>query len=217
MKMNKKSFPSTLRTGIRSIPLSPMQSHVLLDIYIRPPPPQQSNSHLLLSLSHHQTTMASDAKADEQSQRHMEHAIHDTISKLTRQLTALCKSTARSGQEEEEESRIITLAGSNKGAWMKGNLEEMMDTHGALYDEEREMSAYTNSNYQAVNNSILLRGCCTADDPGVHIVISGYADEHGDGHQESDGKNKKEEELEEKEEGSKGKEATYVENRPQLK
>ncbi|XP_073101931.1 uncharacterized protein [Elaeis guineensis] len=149
--------------------------------------------------------MVSNTKADEQSQRHMEHEIRDMISKLTRQLTALGKSSARSGQgddhqEADDGMRIITLAGANKGARMEANLEEMMDTHGALYAQERQMSAYTNSNYQAVNNSILLDGSCTADDPGVHIVISRYADEDGDGHQESHGKKKKEEERKKKDE-----------------
>ncbi|KAG1362432.1 101 kDa malaria antigen [Cocos nucifera] len=123
--------------------------------------------------------MVSNAKADEQSQRHKEHEIRDMISKLTRQLTALGKSSALSGRGEDEEAddgvRIITPAGGIEGARMEANSEEMVDTHVALYAEEREMSAYTNSNYQAINNSILLGGSCTADDPGVHVVMSGYA------------------------------------------
>ncbi|KAG1354735.1 101 kDa malaria antigen [Cocos nucifera] len=143
----------------------------------------------------------------------MEHEIRDMISKLTHQLTALGGSTAWPGQENEEGDhgvRIITLAGDNKGATMKANLEEMMDTHGALHDDERAMSAYTNSNYQAVNNSILLGGSCNAEDPGVHIVISDHVDDHGDSDQESHEKKEKEKKEKEKE-GSKGETHSKVE------
>ncbi|XP_010919005.1 uncharacterized protein [Elaeis guineensis] len=167
--------------------------------------------------------MVTNANADEQSQRRMEREIRDMISKLTHQLTALGRSTARPGQENEEADhgvRIITLAGDNKGATMKANLEEMMDTHGALHDDETAMSAYTNSNYQAVNNSILLGGSFKAEDPGVHIVISDYVDEHEDSDQESHEKNKekkeKKKEKKEKKEKEKEKEGTKGERHSEV-
>lgn len=39
------------------------------------------------------------------------------------------------------------------------------------------VSAYTNSNYQALNNSVLVAGSCAVKDPGVHVVIVEHVDE----------------------------------------
>ncbi|PKA54191.1 hypothetical protein AXF42_Ash000024 [Apostasia shenzhenica] len=53
---------------------------------------------------------------------------------------------------------------------------EATETNGVLVGDEKAMRAYTNSNYQAVNNAIMLGGSCTADDPGVHVVLSDFED-----------------------------------------
>lgn len=71
--------------------------------------------------------------------------------------------------------RIVTLSGTNKGATMAG--EEEAPT--ALVGD----GAVANSNYQAVNNSVLLDGKCAAEDPGVHLVIVEHADDGAAGHE----------------------------------
>uniref|UniRef100_A0ACD5YZK9 Uncharacterized protein n=1 Tax=Avena sativa TaxID=4498 RepID=A0ACD5YZK9_AVESA len=94
--------------------------------------------------------------------------------------------TALSG--DGKTNTIITLAGENNGAAMEaadaedlvvveaggGDHDEEDDEAGE--DEEVEVSAYTNSNYQAVNNSVLVAGSCAVRDPGVHVVIVEHVD-----------------------------------------
>ncbi|ONK78430.1 uncharacterized protein A4U43_C02F18680 [Asparagus officinalis] len=65
-------------------------------------------------------------------------------------------------------------------------------------EDEGKVSAYTNSNFQAVNNSIMMDGECTAEDPGVHIEIVDCMDieeedEDGDEKDRMKSKGKKEE------------------------
>jgi hypothetical protein len=90
---------------------------------------------------------------------------------------------------------IITLAGENSGATMDaaagGDVEDLVVVGDADADEEEKdgqleeggeeqdvvISAYTNSNYQAVNNSVLVSGSCAVNDPGVHVVVVEHVDE----------------------------------------
>ncbi|KAL6650204.1 hypothetical protein ACP70R_009129 [Stipagrostis hirtigluma subsp. patula] len=83
---------------------------------------------------------------------------------------------------------IITLAGENSGATMEaaGDVEDLVvvgnaDAEEHEDDDDREeeevVSAYTNSNYQAVNNSVLVAGSCTVNDPGVHVVVVEHVDD----------------------------------------
>uniref|UniRef100_M8CNJ2 L-gulonolactone oxidase n=1 Tax=Aegilops tauschii TaxID=37682 RepID=M8CNJ2_AEGTA len=44
-------------------------------------------------------------------------------------------------------------------------------------DEEVQVAAYTNNNYQAVNNSMLVTGSYAVRDPGVHVVIVEHVDD----------------------------------------
>ncbi|THU73544.1 hypothetical protein C4D60_Mb04t23980 [Musa balbisiana] len=152
--------------------------------------------------------------SEEQRQRRVQQEIRDMISTLTDRLTALGRSVPRSeakGQEAGDANPglgVITLAGDNKGASMKADMEELGDAHGGLYSDDGGMCTYTNSNYQAVNNSILLGGSCAAKDPGVHVVISEYVEEDDDDadddddeeerHRKKEKKKKKKEEKEKK-------------------
>lgn len=134
------------------------------------------------------------------------------ISTLTDRLTALGRSVPRSDAKGQEAGDaypglgVITMAGDNKGASMKADMEELGDAHGGLYSDDGGMCTYTNSNYQAVNNSILLGGSCAAKDPGVHVVISEYVEEDDDDddddeeerHRKKEKKKKKKEEKEKK-------------------
>jgi hypothetical protein len=96
--------------------------------------------------------------------------------------------TALSGDEASGKTNtIITLAGENNGAAMEAaDAEDLVVVEAAGggdhdgdddgEDEEVEVSAYTNSNYQAVNNSVLVAGSCAVRDPGVHVVIVEHVD-----------------------------------------
>ncbi|KAG2564636.1 hypothetical protein PVAP13_7NG088825 [Panicum virgatum] len=66
---------------------------------------------------------------------------------------------------------VITLAGENSGATMEA--EDLV----VVGNEDVVISAYTNSNYQAVNNSVLVSGSCAVNDPGVHVVVVEHVDE----------------------------------------
>ncbi|KAJ1269794.1 hypothetical protein BS78_06G004700 [Paspalum vaginatum] len=83
---------------------------------------------------------------------------------------------------------IITLAGENSGASMDaagdaedlvvvGNADAEEDGGQEEGEEDVVISAYTNSNYQAVNNSVLVAGSCAVNDPGVHVVVVEHVDE----------------------------------------
>jgi hypothetical protein len=168
--------------------------------------------------------MASSDTKYQQSERR----IHDMMSKLMDRLVSLGQGTSEHGNnhnthhDADQGVRIITLAGENNGATMKAvSLDELDDTQGMIYNDENLMTAYTNSNYQTVNNSIMLEGSCSAEDPGVHIVISDNLDDDSSSDdsdtnsdtdsEESDkedkkGKKGKKKESKKKKEGKKNKE-----------
>ncbi|CAL9076328.1 unnamed protein product [Musa acuminata var. zebrina] len=158
--------------------------------------------------------------SEEPRQRRVQQEIRDMISTLTDRLTALGRSVPRSDAKGQEAGDaypglgVITMAGDNKGASMKADMEELGDAHGGLYSDDGGMCTYTNSNYQAVNNSILLGGSCAAKDPGVHVVISEYVEEDDDEDDDDDdddeeerhrNKEKKKKKKEEKEKKKKEK------------
>ena len=102
--------------------------------------------------------------------------------------------TALTGSENA--TTIITLAGENSGANLEaaasaGDVEDLVVVGSAdaeEHDEEEEgeenvvITAYANSNYQAVNNSVLV-----ANDPGVHVVVVEHVDEIRDYDEDIDG------------------------------
>ncbi|RWW41699.1 hypothetical protein BHE74_00052820 [Ensete ventricosum] len=141
--------------------------------------------------------MVAGSSEEQQQQRRVQQEIRDMISTLTDRLAALKRSVPRSdakGQaagDADPGLGVITLAGDNKGASMKLDIEELGDSHGGLYSDDGGMCTYTNSNYQAVNNSILLGGSCAAKDPGVHVVISEYKEEKKTKKEEKEKKKKK--------------------------
>ncbi|RZR71698.1 hypothetical protein BHM03_00006478 [Ensete ventricosum] len=120
----------------------------------------------------------------------------------------LGRSTARSDAKSQEAGdaadpglRVITLAGDNKGASMKADMEDLMDTDGGVYDDDSGMCTHANSNFQAVNNSILLGGSCSAEDPGVHLLISECSEEEEEEEDAEDDNDDDEHEKRGKEEG----------------
>ncbi|KAF8647616.1 hypothetical protein HU200_065250 [Digitaria exilis] len=99
---------------------------------------------------------------------------------------------ADASNNNNNSNTIITLAGENSGATMEavaGDVAEDLvvvgsaDAEDNADDSQQEeeddvvVSAYTNSNYQAVNNSLLVSGSCAVNDPGVHVVVVEHVDE----------------------------------------
>ncbi|KHN25178.1 hypothetical protein D0Y65_004072 [Glycine soja] len=72
--------------------------------------------------------------------------------------------------------------GNNNGATMKSELDEKSSnpSHG---DEPEALSTFVNSNFQAINNSVMLGGSYQANDPGVHMDISDFSTAHEHHHQ----------------------------------
>ncbi|CAA6673695.1 unnamed protein product [Spirodela intermedia] len=104
--------------------------------------------------------------------------IQSMISSLTGDLRRPAAAAAGDGAGV----RIVTLSGTNKGATMdSADAEEEAAT--ALVLDGAGAGAVANSNYQAVNNSVLFDGSCAAENPGVHVVIVEYADGDAAGHE----------------------------------
>ncbi|XAR57729.1 hypothetical protein NMG60_11025977 [Bertholletia excelsa] len=129
---------------------------------------------------------------DGEKRTQFDRDIREMVSDLTSRLTDLQhiqKQTGsshhlrRHGHDEEDEDRgvrIITLAGNNTGATMRG-LEEKTSGGGSQDqgldgDEMEAVGTYVNSNFQGINNSILMGGSYSANDPGVHMDVTDYVD-----------------------------------------
>ncbi|KAJ0968547.1 hypothetical protein J5N97_025464 [Dioscorea zingiberensis] len=130
--------------------------------------------------------MVSSSTTPGQNQGPLGNEIKNMISTLSRHINSINSSSSSSSSSQQEQGHgngIITLAGSNRGATMKSDMEhEVVETHGVIYGDDERLSAYTNSNYQSINNSIVLNGSYTAEDPGIHLVISDFMEEHEDDH-----------------------------------
>lgn len=84
----------------------------------------------------------------------------------------------RDNEDDEHGQSIVNLTGNNSGAVMKAKLEKGTKTIDNGGEDEMK-GTYVNSNSQAVNNSLLLGGSYTSEDPGVHMVLRDYQMEHG--------------------------------------
>ncbi|CAL5430108.1 unnamed protein product [Camellia sinensis] len=164
-----------------------------------------------VSSSTHLKTMAPEpiktdpTLTDGEKQKLLDREIREMISALTRRLSGLQnvqKQTGSShnshdqGDDNDDENgvRIITLAGSNTGAAMRGELDDKSSPHGhgggphpRLLSENEALDTYVNSNFQAINNSIMMGGSYSSNDPGVHMDISDYLEQH-QGHTKHAGK-----------------------------
>ncbi|ESQ29036.1 hypothetical protein EUTSA_v10023730mg [Eutrema salsugineum] len=112
-------------------------------------------------------------------QQHFEHELKNMISSLTHMGGAEKAGPSHYEEEDKEEDgvRVITLSGSNLGATMKTELD---DNHGDNNNNYRNggheldlLTTYVNSNFQGVNNSIMIGAKYETHDPGVHLDISG--------------------------------------------
>ncbi|KAK4372587.1 hypothetical protein RND71_007971 [Anisodus tanguticus] len=129
--------------------------------------------------------MAESNFVDREKQKQADNDIKDMISSLTKRLAGLQRvhkaAAGDSGQgddEDEHGTRIITLAGTNLGASMRGVMDEKpAGLEGVSPGEDEALKTYVNSNFQSINNSIMLGGSYCTNDPGVHLDISDYVDE----------------------------------------
>ncbi|XP_074288476.1 uncharacterized protein LOC141613629 [Silene latifolia] len=116
--------------------------------------------------------------------RHMDREIKNMISALT---TRLAGGSHHLGDKDESGVGIITLAGSNTGATMRGDLlgrhENHEHDHEDLPSDELEgLDTYVNNNFQGVNNSIMFEASYSSNDPGVHVEIDDVVFPHGHKH-----------------------------------
>ncbi|KAF8058389.1 hypothetical protein N665_1246s0009 [Sinapis alba] len=121
-----------------------------------------------------------EAEKHKQRQQHFDHDLKNMISSLTHMGADKAGPSQYEDEEKEEEDglRAITLSGTNLGATMKTELD---DNHVGNYkngDHELDsLTTFVNSNFQAVNNSIMIGAKYETHDPGVHLDISGDVEE----------------------------------------
>jgi hypothetical protein len=113
----------------------------------------------------------------------MASELNSAVTNLNDHLATALSGASGNAESDAGKTTIITLAGENNGAAMEADAEDLVvvEAGGGDHDEEGEdeeveVSAYTNSNYQAVNNSVLVAGSCAVRDPGVHVVIVEHVD-----------------------------------------
>ncbi|KAJ9550247.1 hypothetical protein OSB04_014292 [Centaurea solstitialis] len=118
--------------------------------------------------------------------KHVDREIGDMISALTRRLAHLQKKPMDGANQQEETEEvenehgagvgIITMAGTNEGATMRGEIMGMGqdDNYKALgvkQDPSSPFTSYLNNNVQSINNSIMVGGSYSANDPGIHLDV----------------------------------------------
>ncbi|GER57878.1 oxidoreductases [Striga asiatica] len=114
----------------------------------------------------------------ENERKSLERELKEVISALTTRLGTIQRAHKPSlGQEEEQGVGMITLAGNNVGATMQGDVDEV--------EQLEDLATYVNSNFQAINNSIMMGGGYKTNDPGVHLDISDVY-EHNDDDDDDD-------------------------------
>ncbi|KAL8122328.1 hypothetical protein AgCh_018897 [Apium graveolens] len=112
----------------------------------------------------------------------VDHETRDMISAINRRLQHLHKLHIRGDTSHDDDNddetdddhgvRVITLAGSNVGATMRSELDDHdVDADDEDDSEDEPFSALVNSNFQAINNSLMIDGSYNTNDPGVHLEI----------------------------------------------
>lgn len=117
--------------------------------------------------------------AEEETHKQLDREIRNMVSDITHRVTDSHKpgSTHHLENEREHGLSMVTLVGNNNGASMRSELDEKSG-NPSHYDEPEALSTYVNSNFQAINNSVMLGGSYHANDPGVHLDISDFSAEH---------------------------------------
>ncbi|MBA0806286.1 hypothetical protein Gohar_005744 [Gossypium harknessii] len=121
----------------------------------------------------------------EKHTRLLDKEVKDMVSAITRRVAGIHKPGSSHVRDDGDDDMhgvgIITLAGSNAGATMRSEVDEKSSSpHGiSLGGEPDEWSTYVNSNFQAVNNSIMFESSYNANDPGVHLDVSDVPEREG--------------------------------------
>ncbi|KAF5729806.1 hypothetical protein HS088_TW20G00171 [Tripterygium wilfordii] len=138
--------------------------------------------------------MAQTTQSNTEKPKNVGHGVKDMVSALTDHISGLHKPGSSHQHHEDEDGhgvRIITLAGTNAGATMRSELQDDKDL--SIGDQPEPMNTYVNSNFQAVNNSIMMESSYSTNDPGVHMEVSDiFEQKHGGGKMEKHGKKEKE-------------------------
>ncbi|KAI3815934.1 hypothetical protein L1987_15618 [Smallanthus sonchifolius] len=125
---------------------------------------------------------------EKQEKNPLDREIRGMMSILTSRLAHLTKKTTEGGSgsnmfdnDDHDDDHggfgIITMAGSNEGATMTGEMS--MEDHKSGMKERDEhvnspLTTFLNSNFQGVNNSIMVGGSYSANDPGIHLDVEDY-------------------------------------------
>ncbi|XP_045803897.1 uncharacterized protein LOC123897339 [Trifolium pratense] len=144
--------------------------------------------------------------AEDEKHKNLDREIREMVSAITHRVTDFHKpgSTHHLDNDDEHGTRIITLAGTNEGATLRSELDDKSGKYSS-HDEAEALSTYVNSNFQAINNSIMLGGSYHANDPGVHMDISDFTEPQNHHKAEKHGKK-------EKKDKKKGKESSKSEH-----
>ncbi|KAJ4977632.1 hypothetical protein NE237_008412 [Protea cynaroides] len=156
-------------------------------------------------------------------QKQLDREVRDMVSALTRRLFDLQhgnKTNSGTGQprgnnEDNDGPGVITLAGTNTGATMRTGSDEISQPY-SLPLGEQEMNAYVNSNFQAINNSLMMGGSYNSNDPGVHMDINDYIDHELDGHEEVDEEEEEEQKHKHKHKKKHGKKGKKIASGPSV-
>ena len=116
--------------------------------------------------------------AEGDKHKQLDREIREMVSAITHRVTDFHKSGSTHHLENDDEHgvRIITLAGNNDGATLRSELEEKSAKTSPHGVEPEPLSTFVNSNFQAINNSMMLGGSYQANDPGVQMDISDFTE-----------------------------------------
>lgn len=124
--------------------------------------------------------LSQSSSGEAEKHKQLDKEIREMVSAITHRVTDIHKSSGSGSAQDDEDGgvRIITLAGTNNGATLRSELDEKsgQSLHGG---EPEALSTYVNSNFQAVNNSMMLGGSYQANDPGVHLDVSEFTEPQG--------------------------------------
>ncbi|XVF12814.1 hypothetical protein REPUB_Repub08aG0152500 [Reevesia pubescens] len=129
-----------------------------------------------------ETSKPDQSTGDVDKHRQLDREIKDMVSAITHRVSGIHKPGSSHQEDDDDDEhgvRIITLAGNNAGATMRSELDEKSIPHGISLGEPDALSTYVNSNFQAVNNSIMLGSSYNTSDPGVHLDVSDVFEREG--------------------------------------
>ncbi|XP_031396187.1 uncharacterized protein LOC116207404 [Punica granatum] len=118
----------------------------------------------------------------EHKHKKLDNEVRDMFSAITSRIFRLHNvggsSHHRGDGEDDRGIRVITLAGNNMGATFRGGQDEKMGGGPEEENDDDALGTYVNSNFQAINNSIMMGGSYSGNDPGVHAEITDFTENY---------------------------------------